>query len=640
MNSYLSKRARFSMAVAAGLASLPAYGLAATYTYQAGGTGNWSDPAGWTPAGGPPTVLDTATFALTSPASITIDNSSATAGKIGQAAGATNAINLNNQTFTLGGAAATTIAGSMSWTGPGTVAASANTLGIGASGAAAQLALDGATVNVTGSNLVSIGQSGDSTGSGELLIKNGGAMTVNSSATFRLGWNALGKLTITRGSLDTQVVGGTSVSLGDYRGPGVVLLDGANSSWTNAANFQTARGYNGANAPAGTTAAATITVQNGAKFLQSAGTFTLSKSGSSTKGNTWVTVDGSGSTFQVSSTTVQLGGYSSEVRFDVTNGGLLKFDAALGTGFNYQSAATATSIYNVSGANSKIIAPSVAISGRFATDGTPRQPVIMTIGAGATVEATMPNDGSGNPGFTGTGVAVVDRGRLSLQGGTVALASGVNLAVRNNSTSVADQAVLEGFGTITGGGITAATNTLVSPGINGAGKFSIINGSLTTSAATTGTTPQPATSLNLELSTAAGNSFDQIELVTAGQSATIPAAITYSMLSGGSLSNGAGVLDFIVADSINYQNATLGDIPAGADNLDSLLAGAGYTRVLGSDPIGAGQYRYAIVADALMDSAGAPVLDALRLEFQPIPEPASLGLLALGGLLMLRRRRA
>jgi hypothetical protein len=94
----------------------------------------------------------------------------------------------------------------------------------------------------------------------------------------------------------------------------------------------------------------------------------------------------------------------------------------------------------------------------------------------------------------------------------------------------------------------------------------------------------------------------------AGQSATIPGVINYSNI--GSGSSATGILDFLLADTINYNAFSAGDITLNTDNLDSILAAAGYpTRVTGTAPTNPGEYRYFIAPDVV------GTLDALRLQF-------------------------
>jgi hypothetical protein len=287
-------------------------------------------------------------------------------------------------------------------------------------------------------------------------------------------------------------------------------------------------------------------------------------------------------------------------------------------------------VINVSGAGSTMSALYLALAGRSSSD-MGRGPTVVNVGPGGTLEAT---------GFDGLdiGIAVGDRGRLSLQGGTARVPLTKSVRLRTGAVA-GTKATLEGFGTIAGGDLIAETDTLVRPGINGAGTINVTDGNVTTA---TGAT---ATDLLWELQTSSGNPHDLVAAGGAGSVVTIgnnsTDDISFGVLGGGTLAaGGEGFMDFLIGGTVNYGGTPLGDDVPDIDNLDDLLAAAGYSRVDAALVPGVGQYRYYKTLVTPFDYAGNYTgLQAVRLEFTPIPEPAGLALLVGVGMLPLLRRR-
>lgn len=244
---------------------------------------------------------------------------------------------------------------------------------------------------------------------------------------------------------------------------------------------------------------------------------------------------------------------------------------------------------------------------------------------------------TGDATFLGSYEPTITGGQLQLgNGGIIHLKGGIISAVEHQAIGLSwatPSGLIRGNGTFQnidirlGGGpdsiYTGNKYGVLSPGDadEPTGTITIENGFLTAAA---------STSVLLDL--ASTGAHDRIQLTTGGQTATIAEPIVFNALD--NLAGAHGVYDFVIASTIVYNGVTLsaGDDIADIDNLDDLLDAAGLMRVTGAAPSSAGEYRY-YVAD--VDGG----LTALRLEVVPIPEPASLSLLALGGLLAMRRRR-
>lgn len=421
-----------------------------------------------------------------------------------------------------------------------------------------------------------------------------------------------------------QVSTSSGINIGDYRNGGEINVDGAGTVWNSSGAVQFGRA---GSSSIFTQPRAVLSITNGGVFNHNTeSTFTVSRNDHS---NSEITVDGPGSQLNFTGTSgsnVIIGGYGANTTWNVTNGGLLSSTASLGLGF---AGGTGVNTFNISGGGAKFLVPIVTLAGRSGSDFN-RNPTVVNIGEGGILETTSADGGDRS-------INVGDRGRLVLQGGTIITPAGKHVALRQGSVADA-QATLEGFGTIVGGNLRVEGDSIVRPGGAGAtGTIVIENGNL----AVLATEAQ----LLFDLSTDASAAHDSIVLQSAGSSANIAGLLSFTNLAVGSGAQAAGILDFIVADTIAYNtgtdglNLSSGDIPLDADNLDSLLQAEGYVRVFGT-PVNLGEYRYYIANDVLEDSAGGLTLDALRLEIAPIPEPGALSLLAMGGLLMLRRRRA
>lgn len=345
-----------------------------------------------------------------------------------------------------------------------------------------------------------------------------------------------------------------------------------------------------------------------------------------------INVDGPNSKFLQNATgaNFRLGGYQN-YEINVTNGGEFASSENNWAG-SFQNTPGKLATYIVDGEGSQMTFNAFTLGGRSRLD--QRGSSVMYVRNNGLLYAGGYNDSS---------VTVQENSALHLDNGTVYAPSHFGVELRNNTIGDDRHATLTGTGTIQGN-LRASGESLIQPGVGGAGAAGTLRIESGGLFADGPTDVQGAAIIEIEFSTESGNPHDRIEVVTAGQSAQVGGVFTYSVLPGGTLSNAAGIFDFLVADTIVYSGAdgafSSGDLPADVDNLDGLLALAGYVRVIDGPPIDANQYRYYIANDVLPDAEGNLTLDALRLEFVPIPEPTVLSLLAAGGLLMLRRRRA
>ncbi|MEX0777848.1 MAG: PEP-CTERM sorting domain-containing protein [Phycisphaeraceae bacterium] len=451
-----------------------------------------------------------------------------------------------------------------------------------------------------------------------------GPGSVSFGATVKLGLN-LPDTPVLAGHSRITAQGGATVTtsagltLGDYRGGGIATVDGNGTVWNNSGAVLFARTGSGNTY---TQPRAQMFITDGGHFNHDtdSGAFTVASGNYDAR----IDVDGVGSQLNFtgnSSHNILIGVYQTSAgsTWNITDGGLVSSTTTIGLSQNNQNNTADVNTFNISGNGAKMTAPVIVVSGRSGSD-VNRGPVVVNLGVGGILEGTD-FDGSDRS------IAVGDRGRLSLQGGTVSLVAGKRLTLRDSDGAAdGNRATLEGFGTITGGHVYAEIDTRISPGVSGTGTIQVQNGNLVTL----------STDVEMlwDFSTDDG-SHDSLQMLADSQSATIAGLISYTNLGAGNTAS--GILDFVLADSITYDGAssalTAGDIPLNTDNLDSVMAAAGYTRVF-SAPANVGEYRYLIATDAVGS------LDALRLEiFGVIPEPASLSLLALGGVMLIRRRR-
>jgi hypothetical protein len=270
-----------------------------------------------------------------------------------------------------------------------------------------------------------------------------------------------------------------------------------------------------------------------------------------------IVVDGVGSQLNITGnyqSNFKVGGYNANATFEFTNGGVLNSNLNLGMSFG--AFGTGTNTYTISGAGSKMSAAQWGVALRSSDASAPQGVTVVNVGTGGTFEATS-FDGSDR------GISIGDRGRVSLQGGAISVPATKDVALRDNGATSGAPATLEGNGAITSGNLTVEGDSIVRPGIP-TGTLKIQNGSLTASSA--------SAQFLFDLSTTNG-AHDRIEVSAAGQSATIPGLINYSNI--GSGSSATGILDFLLADTINYNAFSAGDITLNTDNLDSILAAAG-----------------------------------------------------------------
>jgi hypothetical protein len=208
-------------------------------------------------------------------------------------------------------------------------------------------------------------------------------------------------------------------------------------------------------------------------------------------------------------------------------------------------------------------------------------------------------------------IRITEGDTLTLNGGVAEIAAGGQFQNVDLADAIAGRSLLRGSGTIqriTGGGsnftITSAGD--IRPGDTSA---TPVTGTITV---TDGDLAQSSGGV-LFLNFTSGNTADLIDIT--GGTANIAGSIDFSIL-GGYTPVAGDIWNFLRADSITINPTTLA--AATADALSELTA-AGY----------AGPVDFGVVADG-----GSQVLQLA------LPEPASLALLALGGVVMLRRRRA
>ena len=433
------------------------------------------------------------------------------------------------------------------------------------------------------------GNSADATFNGPGGVSFGGPVTV--------GLNLPDPGLATHARLTAQngvAVSTARLNIAAYRGGGIVTVDGAGTVWNSTGEVYfnlNASGYNSYTQPR-----AQLLIKNGAHFNHDldAGTFNVARGiGMSDR----IDVDGPGSqlNFTGEGTNLFIGGYaaSATTTWNITNGGVVSHtnpanaENGIGLSANNQNGTAGVNTFNISGTGSKMRAATIALSARSTDALFTRGPSVVNVGVGGTLEATNADGGDRS-------VAVYDLGRLALQGGTVSAPTGKDVVLMD--TGVPGQATLEGNGTIAGGNLRVQGDSIVRPGAAGTGTLTLQNGSLTVES--------PSAQLLFDLSTSTA-AHDRISLSASGQSASVPGVISYSNLGSGNAAQ--GILDFLVADTINYNAFSTGDITLNTDNLDAILASAGYTKVTGANPTAADQYRYFIANDV----NGS--LDALRL---------------------------
>jgi hypothetical protein len=417
----------------------------------------------------------------------------------------------------------------------------------------------------------------------------------------------------------------TNMVLGKYRGAAIVTATGAGTVWNDNGNTN----FGGTTAPGYTYTAPRVQmfVTNGAHYNFNLGTYATRNShvlvisaGSTAVNESRIVVDGAGSQFNLTSgygSNFHVGGYGANSNWEITNGGVLNATGSnLGLSF---ANGTSTNTYTISGAGSKMTASQFGVALRSSDSAAARGTTVVNVLTGGTFESSDA-DGSNR------GITIGDRGRVSLQGGTISVPAGKDVVLRDTGASSGLPGTLEGSGTIIGGNLRVEGNSIVSPGISSTGLMTIQDGNLTATAVTS-----PFAQFTYDLSTTNG-AHDRISLVTPTKAATIPGVFTYSNLGAG---NGfTGTMDFLLADTISYSGFASGDIPLNTDNLDTLLSSAGYTtRVTGTSPTNPGQYRYFIAPDVSGTS------DALRLQLVAIPEPGSVAAVAALGCSLLTRRR-
>jgi hypothetical protein len=441
----------------------------------------------------------------------------------------------------------------------------------------------------TFNSLVLVGNDGGTSGSptGHANIKAQGGATVNTNAGF---------------------------TLGDYRTGGIATVDGVGTVWNSKGPVQLTRGGSGGRIQ--TQPRARLFITNGAVFNHDTGASGTALDESFTAGGSageaLIEVDGAGSQLNFT------GGYgpsvklssTSKVTVNVINGGVLAAPGA-GMGLSFNNG-TVPSIYNV-GAGSTMTAGTWAVAGRSNSDINRGPNVVNLTGL---LEATDDQ--------ATFGVSIGDRGVVTLQGGTISTPAGVRVTLRNAGVAGAF-ATLEGNGTIQGGDVYVEGDSILRPGLATTGTITVQDGDLNVLSNTA--------QLQWELSTDDG-SHDSLEMLASGSTANVAGVLSFTNLGAGV--SDFGIMDFLIADLINYNTVagavSSGDVPLNTDNLDSVMTAAGYTRVFDT-PDESGEYRYLIASNVFGD------LDALRVETVLIPEPASLGLLGVGGLALLRRRR-
>jgi hypothetical protein len=388
----------------------------------------------------------------------------------------------------------------------------------------------------------------------------------------------------------------TDMTVGRYRGAGIVTVTGAGTVWNDSGNTT----FGSSTAPAWTYTQPRVElhVTNGGHYNFNLGDYASRDAHvfQISKGNvneSRVVIDGAGSQFNLTGgygSNFKVGGYGSNSNWEITNGGVLNGAGSnLGLSFN---AGTGVNTYTISGAGSKMSASQFGVALRSSDATAPQGPTVVNILTGGLLQAT---DFDGND----QGVTIGDRGRISLQGGTISVPLDKRVNLRDNGAASGAPATLEGTGTITGGHLRVEGDSIVRPGGSAAtGTITLTDGSLDV--------VDFAAQLSFDLSTSTG-AHDRIKASATNQTAAVPGVITYTNI--GSGNSFTGTLDFLQADTLLYSGLTFGDIPLNTDGLDAILAAAGYTtRVTGAAPDSPGEYRYFIEPNAV------GVLDALRLQ--------------------------
>lgn len=250
----------------------------------------------------------------------------------------------------------------------------------------------------------------------------------------------------------------------------------------------------------------------------------------------------------------------------------------------------------------------------------------LTVGnnnANGTFTGTIVNNGTGAYSVTknGTGTqtlgAITTNAGVNANNGTLVL----NGPVTASAITVATAGTLAGTGTFTTSGAFTA-NGVVAPGNLGVGSM---NDSSATAAFSA------TSSLAAEIGgNTAGTGYDQLNFTNAAGTVTIDPAAALSL----SLVNGytptASDVDYILtrADAGNFATTFAGTTEGGTVNLGAYTAQITYlANWTGSD------------AGSSLTGGNDVALYNFQPATAPIPEPASLGVLALGAVAMLKRRR-
>jgi autotransporter-associated beta strand protein len=293
-------------------------------------------------------------------------------------------------------------------------------------------------------------------------------------------------------------------------------------------------------------------------------------------------------------------------------------------------------------------------------------PITLVVGGtslGAEPNTTLRIEGafSGSYGYTLLGGGTVElvngtssNGTSNLNIGLAQITSGTTLRVVNTSGGATGGSLVEALNgtSFTGNGAVNNAVVLRSGGTIAPGTPASTVGTLTLTGSsttnfqagigatypTTGNLQADAGShVAMELTSTAA---DQIRVNATGKTASIASPIEYSVPTTFAPAANS-TFDLILADVIGYDSVTSGgDIPAGYDNLGSLLATYGYTTQVANaaSTLNPGEYKYYIATNAV--SIGGVPVDSLRLQVGPVPEPsAALGTALFGGIGLLRRRR-
>ena len=572
----MSKLSTISMAVFAILLSVSMVS-ATTYDWSAAGDGSFSDASKWTPAGGPPAAADTAQFNLGAATAYTVTLGSAVTNTSLYVKNDNVSIDLGGYTYTL------------------------------TSGAA-------------------VGSAGGDNG---VLWLSNGTLDVDDSAE---GILSLG--VSSSGTLNVNGTGNTVVVMADY-----VCL-----GWPGVASA----GY------INVTGGASLTLNN---------TYNLELA-SQTNSQGHVLVSGENSTFTVTEGSVLVGLSSSinESTMTVENGGTFNLDATANFGVGYSAGAVGTVTvdngtinlcdngekYGINGFIGKNGTGSLIVKNGGVFNGGDDDAHNMYVGGGSSSgvgSVDVGSIGAGTATFRtlylgGTSVGVKGVGHLIVgsggnvtvyskllvyggDGGTVAT-SDITMydgGVLNVSSLGIDQrGLLQGSGTIAGSA-TGSTNYIV------ANKGTVAPGDATTAGTLT------LSGVNLNLSDAASvleigfddtGAHDAVVLTDGSTAITSGGTVAYSLLSGTEFApTESGFMDFLIAPTITGTFT--------ADNMtalmDSIIA-EGTTYTYGLVTVGAGDY-----------AGGQYGGDqALRLTYV-VPEPATMTLLGLGGMLVLARKK-